>query len=376
MNPQPVPKASLLSPEVFDAGFYPHINPDVRNAFGAGNYEGAKSHWLTNGIYEGRMASPGFHSDYYLAVNPDLRNALGEKKYAAAVVHWLQFGLKEGRKSSPLLHSRYYLGLYPDLQQAFGPENYAAAALHFVVNGLNEARSGSPWFDPGWYLRNNPSVAEVHGATSYKAAAGHWIYSGRNEGRPGSGFAELIPFGPIQDKWEALGAALSPIGSPITPTTPLQYGEGKFNHFERGSIYWSPRTGAFMIRGGIREKWASMGWEWSFLGYPTTDELPTPDGIGRFNHFEYGSIYWTHQTGAHEVHGGIRAKWASLSWERSFLGYPVTDELPTPDGIGRFNHFQNGSIYWTDKTGRTRFTAGSEPCGRVWAGNAASWAIR
>jgi hypothetical protein len=37
LNPQPVPKASLLSPEVFDAGFYLHINPDVRNAFGAGN---------------------------------------------------------------------------------------------------------------------------------------------------------------------------------------------------------------------------------------------------------------------------------------------------------------------------------------------------
>ena len=58
------------------------------------------------------------------------------------------------------------------------------------------------------------------------------------------------------------------------------------------------------------------------LGYPVTDESGTPDHVGRFNHFEGGSIYWTPQTGAHEVHGAIRALWASLGWERS--GLPPT----------------------------------------------------
>jgi uncharacterized protein with LGFP repeats len=45
---------------------------------------------------------------------------------------------------------------------------------------------------------------------------------------------------------------------------------------------------------------------------PLTDESPTPDGIGRFNHFQGGSIYWTPGIGAHEVHGAIRDKWASM----------------------------------------------------------------
>ena len=47
-------------------------------------------------------------------------------------------------------------------------------------------------------------------------------------------------------------------------------------------------------------------------------------------------------------------KWASLGWERSFLGYPLTDETGTPDGVGRYNHFQGGSVYWTPGTGALR----------------------
>jgi hypothetical protein len=58
--------------------------------------------------------------------------------------------------------------------------------------------------------------------------------------------------------------------------------------------------------GPVRDKWAELGWEQSFLGYPLTDEMPTPDGIGRYNHFSGGSIYWHPDTGAHEVPGAIQ----------------------------------------------------------------------
>jgi hypothetical protein len=45
-----------------------------------------------------------------------------------------------------------------------------------------------------------------------------------------------------------------------------------------------------------------MGWERSFLGYPTSDEQTTP-GPGRFNRFEGGAIYWTAEAGPQEVQG-------------------------------------------------------------------------
>ena len=87
------------------------------------------------------------------------------------------------------------------------------------------------------------------------------------------------------------------------------------------------------------------------LGYPLTDETTTPDGVGRYNHFQSGSIYWTPSTGAHEVHGAIRGLWASLGWERSWLGYPISSELTTPDGVGRYSLFQHGGIFWTPTGG-------------------------
>ncbi len=89
-----------------------------------------------------------------------------------------------------------------------------------------------------------------------------------------------------------------------------------------------------------------MGWERSVLGYPVTDESPAPDSVGRYNHFSNGgSIYWTPQTGANAVYGDIRKKWEALGWERSYLGYPTSDEVDFPEG-GRANDFQHGGIYW------------------------------
>src|SRR5205807_10494307 len=95
-----------------------------------------------------------------------------------------------------------------------------------------------------------------------------------------------------------------------------------------GSIHLAPSTGGDEVHGAIRDKWSSIGWERSVLGYPITDETGTPDGVGRYNHFQSGSIYWTPSTGAHEVHGAIRDRWSALGWENSYLGYPISDEAP------------------------------------------------
>jgi uncharacterized protein with LGFP repeats len=160
--------------------------------------------------------------------------------------------------------------------------------------------------------------------------------------------------GAIRDKYQSLGGPSGFLGYPTTDETPTPNSVGRFNHFANdGSIYWAPGIGASSIHGAIRAKWATLGWERGVLGYPVTDETATPDGIGRFNHFSNAaSIYWTPNSGAWSIYGAIRTKWASLGWERGFLGYPVTDETSTPDGIGRFNHFSNaGSIYWTPNRG-------------------------
>lgn len=177
-----------------------------------------------------------------------------------------------------------------------------------------------------------------------------WHFEGACLCYNGDLFGVFEIHGDIYRKWLSLGGLR--FGVPCTDESPTPDGVGRYNHFNgaTSSIYWSPRTGAAAIYGAIRQKWAQLGWERSPVGYPTTDELGTPDGVGRYNHFETGSIYWSPDTGANAVWGDIRGRWAELGWERSYLGYPTSDETDFPEG-GRANTFQSGGIYWWPDTG-------------------------
>ncbi|MGN5992158.1 LGFP repeat-containing protein [Corynebacterium striatum] len=130
---------------------------------------------------------------------------------------------------------------------------------------------------------------------------------------------------------------------------------GKFQEFQRdSSIYWHPSVSngtAHQVGGKIREKWGAYNWENGYLNYPITNELPTRAANGRFNHFQGGSIYWSPATGAHTIQGAIRDRWANQDWEVGSLGFPTTDEQSTPSKTGKYNHFQGGSIYWSPATG-------------------------
>jgi hypothetical protein len=156
--------------------------------------------------------------------------------------------------------------------------------------------------------------------------------------------------GSIFGLWAAMGFERSIHGYPRSDEMPTPDGRGRFNNFENGGIYWLPAVGARSVYGAIYQKWGQLRWEQGFLRFPTTDELPTPDGGGRFNHFEGGSVYWTPRTGAHEVHGSIRERWAAMGWERSYLGYPTSDEYSVPGG--QRSNFERGTITWTAATGR------------------------
>jgi hypothetical protein len=95
--------------------------------------------------------------------------------------------------------------------------------------------------------------------------------------------------------------------------------------------------------------------EQSWLGAPVGPVTKTPNGRGYYRHFEYGSIY---QHGSSlsaggvvvkEVHGAIRDKWAELGWENGFLGFPTSDEHDIPGG--RASDFQDGQIAWSPELG-------------------------
>ena len=151
----------------------------------------------------------------------------------------------------------------------------------------------------------------------------------------------------IDSKYGALGGALG------APQGLLEVGQGAgfgfYQIYQNGTIYWRTDIGAFWLHGSIHNKYRALGGEGGFLGYPETDETGVPDCVGRFNHFEGGSIYWHPSTGAFEVHGAIRDAWSNIGWESSFLGYPVSDEY-YKDGW-RVSDFQYGTIRWSSHDG-------------------------
>lgn len=151
------------------------------------------------------------------------------------------------------------------------------------------------------------------------------------------------------------GLGASPVGFPVGPEVPTFDGVDRSQSFQGGTIAWHPEIGAHGVWGIIGARWLQIGREQ--FGYPITDETSTPDGRGRFNHFRAvqlpgkpeTSIYWTPETGAHEVFGAIRAKWAELGFERSHLGYPVSPEQDHQGG--RIQRFQGGALFWTPQAG-------------------------
>ncbi|WP_158171169.1 LGFP repeat-containing protein [Rhodococcus sp. JT-3] len=63
----------------------------------------------------------------------------------------------------------------------------------------------------------------------------------------------------------------------------------------------------------------------------TYAEVGTPNGIGRFNRFTEGNIYFNPQAGTHCVYGAIFAEYGRHGYEGGGFGFPTTDEYATPD---------------------------------------------
>ena len=93
------------------------------------------------------------------------------------------------------------------------------------------------------------------------------------------------------------------------------------------------------MHGLIRDKWAALGWENSFLGFPRTDEVGVA-GHARASTFDRGTVVWSPTTGAHEVHGMIFSRWRALGRESDSISVPVaTLETPVLLQFGKAKEF-------------------------------------
>ncbi|MFF0904724.1 UNVERIFIED_CONTAM: D-alanyl-D-alanine carboxypeptidase family protein [Kocuria sp. CPCC 205316] len=153
----------------------------------------------------------------------------------------------------------------------------------------------------------------------------------------------------IEAEHQRLGGAEGRLGRALGPERCGLVRDGCYRSFERGSIHWSPRTGARPTWGAIRAAWAAQGYERGSLGYPVGREVCGLRDAGCYQAFEGGVVLWSRPSGAHPTVGGIRAAWLRHGAERGALGYPVSGESCTSSGCRQ--SFQRGSVTWARGAG-------------------------
>ncbi|PLC12767.1 hypothetical protein AUQ48_11730 [Kocuria flava] len=140
----------------------------------------------------------------------------------------------------------------------------------------------------------------------------------------------------------------APLGFPTTEERADGTG-GVVQSFQHGRVVWSPPTGARILRGAIGAAWARTGHQAGVLGYPVGAERPNGLG-GAYQVFQRGKLLWSPATGAQVLRGAVAARYAELGDEHGALGYPRSGERP--DGAGGVaQRFEHGRILWSAATG-------------------------
>ncbi|WP_369253413.1 LGFP repeat-containing protein [Geodermatophilus amargosae] len=262
------------------------------------------------------------------------------------------------------LQNQLYRSAWQYQRYAAYPQNYAyragrANTIQWDVEAScgtssvyiqNQATAGLYNYTP--YRPNAAALAAGYGPSTNSCAAygnrNFWLY-----------FTDW--FGSTQSRGgDAILAAHAERGGATGPLGPaagsvrcgLVFG-GCVQNYRSGSIYWSPASGArAVLNGPIADAWAARQWERSLLGYPVTDTRCGLAGGGCLQSFQTGTLYWNGATGAHTVSPGpLMDAWAARGWEGGALGYPVGEPACGLTGGGCVQNFQTASIAWSPGTG-------------------------
>jgi uncharacterized protein with LGFP repeats len=164
----------------------------------------------------------------------------------------------------------------------------------------------------------------------------------------------------INQAWEAAGGDTSSVGTKDGDVYAV--GDGFAQNFSGGKIFFTPATGAHLLSGAVLDKYQALGGPAdSDLGFPTIDAVPGlvgPDSqVSTFSASDKPAIFWTPDTGAWVVRGAINAAWDKLGGSAGTIGVPTGDE--TYDGNVVSQKFTGGQIAY-DSSAKTFTTVPPE----------------
>jgi SpoIID/LytB domain protein len=153
---------------------------------------------------------------------------------------------------------------------------------------------------------------------------------------------------PIMTRWSRIGGTKSQLGD--VRSSEFAVASGSAQRFQRGRIFYSPKTGAKELYGPILRAYNRAGGPKSALGFPRTPvRRRGEDSLARFQN---GGIYLNVPAAPVVVNGAIYRRYLAEGGFRSGLGWPTTSNRAVPRG--QRVDYEHGYILWIRRTGATR----------------------
>ena len=150
--------------------------------------------------------------------------------------------------------------------------------------------------------------------------------------------------------WRTTGGLGGPLGARQGEQTTVG-GDGAAQGYAGGKIFFSPQTGAHAVTGAILSKYESLDGPAGDLGYPVGTEVDggVPNSrVSSFSAADKPVIFWTPDSGAIVVRGAINAAWAKLGGATGSLGVPTGEQTVKGDTVTQT--FSGGEISWNNAT--------------------------
>ncbi len=162
-----------------------------------------------------------------------------------------------------------------------------------------------------------------------------------------------VPLDPttlINQAWRATGGLGGPLGARQGEQSPIG-DAGAAQGYAGGKIFYSPETGAHALTGAILAKYESLGGPTGDLGLPVGTEADggVPNSrVSAFNAPDQPVVFWTPDSGAIVVRGAINAAWQKLGAATGTLGGPSGEQSVSGDVTTQ--KFGGGEISWNRAT--------------------------
>ena len=154
----------------------------------------------------------------------------------------------------------------------------------------------------------------------------------------------------INMAWRASGGLGGPLGARQGEQTAFGDG-GAAQGYASGKIFYTPETGAHALTGAILAKYESLGGPDGDLGVPIGAETEggAPNSrVSAFSAPDNPVIFWTPDTGAIVVRGAINAAWQQLGAATGSLGVPTGEQTSKGDTVTQ--KFTGGEISFNSAT--------------------------